>query len=147
MTAAENAALKALVLTDSTFAQAGKVFTGRAVSSSGTPITNTWYLVIQPGADDDSQERITGRYVNRRPSTTFQCVGTTPDQAISVTERLDKVLRPNGRGVRLSVPGERTGPLRRDYIGPAQIDPDTSPPMWFQTVEYSFTVQPIPNFN
>lgn len=144
MTAAENAALKALVLTDPTFAAAGKVFTGRAVSSTGAPITNTWYLVIQPGADDDSQERITGRYVNRRPSTTFQCVGTTPEQAISVSERLDKVLRPNGRGVRPNVSGERTGPLRRDYIGPAQIDADTSPPMWFQTVEYSFDAQPAP---
>lgn len=144
MTAAENAALKALVLADSTFAQAGKVFTGRAVTSDGKPITNTWYLVIQPGADDDSQDRLTGGYVHRRPSTTFQCVGTKPDQAISVTERLDKVLRPNGRGVRLSVSGERTGPLRRDYIGPAQIDPDTSPPMWFQTVEYSFDAQTAP---
>lgn len=144
MTAAENAALKALVLTESTFAPAGKLYTGRAVTTDGKPITNTWYVVIQPGADDDSQERQTGAYVNRRPSTTFQCVGTTPDQAISVTERLDKVLRPNGRGVRLSVPSERTGPLRRDYIGPAQIDPDTSPPMWFQTVEYSFDAQPAP---
>lgn len=144
MTAAENAALKSLVLSDVTFAAAGKVYTGRAVTTDGKPITNTWYVVIQPGGDDDSQERITGRYVNRRPSTTFQCVGTTPDQAISVSERLDKVLRPNGRGVRLSVPGERTGPLRRDYIGPAQIDPDTTPPMWFQTVEYSFDAQPAP---
>lgn len=144
MTATENAALKALLLSDATFARAGKVYTGRAVGSDGKPITNTWYLVIQPGADDDSQERITGRYVNRRPSTTFQCVGTTPDQAISVSERLDRALRPNGRGVRLTVPGERTGPLRRDYIGPAQIDSDTSPPMWFQTVEYSFDAQTAP---
>lgn len=145
MTAAENAALKALVLTDSTFAATGKVYVGRAVGANNTPITNTWYLVMQPGADDDSQDRITGRYVNRRPSTTFQCVGTTPDQAISVTERLDRVLRPNGRGVRLNVANVDTGRITRDYIGPAQIDPDTSPPMWFQTVEYSFTVQPIPN--
>lgn len=144
MTTAENAALKALVISDATFAPAGKLYTGRAVGADGKPITNTWYVVIQPGADDDSQERITGPYVNRRPSTTFQCVGTTPDQAISVTERLDRVMRPNGRGVRLNVPGERTGPLRRDYIGPAQIDPDTSPPMWFQTVEYSFDAQTAP---
>lgn len=144
MTAAENSALRSLVLSDPTFAAAGKLYTGRAVSSTGTPITNTWYVVIQPGADDDGQERFTGSYVNRRPSTTFQCVGTTPDQAISVSERLDKVLRPNGRGARLTVPNERTGPLRRDYIGPAQIDPDTSPPVWFQTVEYSFDAQPAP---
>jgi hypothetical protein len=143
MTAAENAALKALVLADATFAAAGKVYTGRAVGANNAPITNTWYVVIQPGADADSQTRLTGSYVHRRPSTTFQCVGTTPDQAISVTERLDRVLRPNGRGVILAVPGERTGPLRRDYIGPAQIDPDVSPPMWFQTVEYSFRSQPI----
>ena len=144
MTAAENSALRSLVLTDPTFAASGKLYTGRAVGADGKPITNTWYVVIQPGADDDSQERMSGWQVNRRPSTTFQCVGTTPDQAIGVAERLDKVLRPNGRGVRLSVPGERTGPLRRDYIGPVQIDPDTSPPVWFQTVEYSFDAQPAP---
>lgn len=144
MTAAENAALKALILTDSAFAATGKVFTGRAVGANNAPITGTWYLVIQPGGDDDSQERITGPYAVRQPSTTFQCVGTTPDQAIWVSEKLDAVLRPNSRGRTLTVPGVRTGPLKRDYIGPVQIDSDVSPPMWFQTVEYSFRSQPIP---
>lgn len=145
MTAAENAALKALVLTDAAFAAGGKVFTGRAVGANNSPITGTWYLVIQPGGDSDSQERMTGPYAVRRPSTTFQCVGTTPDQAVWVTEKLDAVLRSKGRGKTLAVPGLLTGPVRRDYIGPVQIDPDISPPTWFQTVEYSFRSQPAPN--
>lgn len=144
MTAAENAALKSLILTDSAFAAANKVFTGRAVGANNAPITGTWYLVMQPGADEDSQERLAGSYVFRWPSITFQCVGTTPDQAIWVSEKLDAVLRPRGMGRVLIVPGVRTGPLRRDYIGPAQIDSDVSPPMWFQTVEYSFRSQPAP---
>lgn len=144
MTATENAALKSLILTDSAFAASGKVFTGRAVGANNAAITGTWYLVIQPGEDSDSQERFTGAYAFRRPTTTFQCVGTTPEQAIWVSEKLDSVLRDRGRGRRLTVPGIRTGPLRRDYIGPVQIDSDPSPPLWFQTVEYSFDAQPAP---
>lgn len=144
MSRVETAALKLLVLSDPAFAAAGKLFEGRALDASGKPITNTWYVVLQPGADSDSADRATGWQLTRFPSFAFQCVGTTPDQAIATAERLDAVLRPRGVGRRLSVSDRVCGPLRRDYIGPVQIDPDISPPTWFQTVEYSFRSQPAP---
>lgn len=143
-TIAEKNALKALLLSDSEFKKTGKLFEGRAVGADGKPIAGTWYLVLQVGTDDDSQERLTGPYSTRRPSVTFQCVGTTPEQAMWVSERVDSVLRARGRGQVLNVPGERAGQMQRDYISPVQIDADVSPPMWYQTVEYGFQAQLIP---
>lgn len=141
---AEKNALKALLLSDAEFGKSGKLFEGRAVGADGKPIAGTWYLTLQVGSDDDVQDRATGGQVVRDASVTFQCSGSTPDQAQWVSERLDGVLRPFRRGVRLVVPKTKTDPLRRDYVSPVQIDSDVSPPMWFQTVEYSFRSQPTP---
>lgn len=143
-TIAEKNALKALLLSDTEFKKPSKLFEGRAVGSDGKPIAGTWYLTLQVGSDDDVQDRATGGQVVRDASVTFQCSGSTPEQAQWVSERLDGVLRPFRRGVRLVVPNSRTDPLRRDYVSPVQIDSDVSPPMWFQTVEYSFRSQPAP---
>jgi hypothetical protein len=151
-TIAEKNALKALLLTDTEFKKTSKLFEGRAVGSDGKPIAGTWYLTMQVGSDDDVQDRATGGQVVRDASVTFQCSGSTPEQAQWVSERLDGVLRPFRRGVRLVVPNTRTDPLNtrtgpseaRLRVNPVQIDSDVSPPMWFQTVEYSFRSQPAP---
>lgn len=141
---AEKNAYLALLRSNASFAPAGKLFEGRAVGSDGKPITGTWYVTLQPGDEGDEQDRATGSQMVRNPSTTFQCSGSTPEQTQWVVERLDAVLRPNRRGVRLTVAGWKNDPLRRDYVSSVQIDPDTSPPMWFATVEYSHRSQPTP---
>lgn len=143
-TVAEKNAYKALILSNPVFAPAGKLFEGRAVGNDGKPITGTWYVTMQPGDEGDSQDRATGSQAVRNPSMTFQCSGSTPEQTMNVVERLDAVLRPNRRGMRLAVTGFKNDPLRRDYVSSVQIDPDTSPPMWFVTVEYSHRAQPVP---
>lgn len=143
-TIAEKAAYRALLLSDTELAKAGKLFDGRAIGADGKPITNTWYLTMQAGSEDDEQDRATGSQAVRNPSTTFQCSGSTPDQAAWVAERLDSVLRPGRKGRRLTVVGTRNDPLQRDYVSPVQIDKDVSPPMWFVTVEYSHRSQAAP---
>lgn len=140
-TIAEKAAYKSLLLSDAEFAKAGKLFDGRAIGADGKPITNTWYVTMQAGTEDDEQDRATGSQAVRNPSTTFQCSGSTPDQAGWVVERLDAVMRPGRKGRKLIVPGCKNDPLRRDYVSPVEPDKDVSPPMWFVTVEYSHRSQ------
>lgn len=141
---AEKNAYLALLRSDAEFGKTGKVFEGQAIGTDGKPITGTWYVTLQGGDEGDEQDRATGSQAVRNPSTTFQCSGSRPEQAMWVVERLDGVLRPQRRGVRLSVAGSRNAPLRRDYVSGVNIDADTSPPMWFVTVEYSHRSQTNP---
>lgn len=142
MTRAETSALRTLVTSGTVFANVGKLFTGIAVADDGTPITGTWYAVLQPGEDTDSQDRLAGPYASREPSFTFQCVHTSPDGAAWVADQLDAVLRPSAAGLIVPAPGRHTFPIRRTYVGNIQKDTDAPSVMWFQTVEYSFRSDP-----
>ncbi|MGW8430935.1 hypothetical protein ACWGJ9_07400 [Curtobacterium citreum] len=142
MSLADDAALVELLRTDAELAKPDRLFDSVAERGDGKPISATWYVVMQPGADVDTIERLAGPQVHRQPSTTFQCVGSTPEQARRAAERVDRTLRPHGFGVVLTVPDRVTTPLMRDYVSPVQRDPDGSTPMWFQTLEYSFHSDP-----
>lgn len=139
---AATAALRAALTASPKFAAPSKVYDGRAVTDTGEPISGSWYVVIQPAETDDIGDRLSGRAIVQKLTTVFQCVGSTPEQAQGVVDDLDAVLRPSGRGLRLEVPGWSFKPLRRDYVSGVQIDKDASPPIWYQTVEYSHRSQP-----
>lgn len=141
MSLAEYRAIRDAILASPRF-PAGKLYEGRASTTDGKPITGTWYVVMQSGETTDRQERMTGPYATEEVTEVFQCVGTTVEQTLGVVRDLDSILRPGGRGLQIIVPGRTVQPLRRTYVAGVQSDSDISPPLWWQTVEYTYRSRP-----
>jgi hypothetical protein len=121
---------------------ADHVFVSEATGEDGKPITSTPYWVIHPGGAQDVQERLSGHYGTRWPQWTIHAVGENAAEVEWATEQMDSALRPKGRGLTLPVTGRTTYPLRRDVLGPIDIDRDINPPLFFQPSEYRFKSAP-----
>ena len=100
------------------------------------------YALVFAGGGPDNQERLTGPHTAREPSWTIHCVGASALAAEIVSDWVDDVLRPRGRGVILSVPGRQTGRLRRTDVGPVLDDDSTAPVVWYVPVTYRFKSSP-----
>jgi len=84
------------------------------------------------------QERLTGGQWTADFSITVHSVGTTPEQAQWVAERVYAQLL----GVRLTIPGRRARPVRAQGSQPVRVDADVSPPLFYTVDEFGLTTSP-----
>lgn len=100
------------------------------------------YVVVQPSDGDDTQERVTGPTITRHPRFTLQIVGSSYDNAQSITELVKPLFIVNGRGIQIDVAGEKGSGLWWSGDIPTQVDNDVTPPLIYNTVELGWTSDP-----
>lgn len=83
-------------------------------------------------------ERLTGAQATADYGVTAHSVGTTPDQAQFVAERVFAQLL----GHVLQVPGFRCRRVRHEASQPTQIDRDIDPPLFYAVDVFEFTSEP-----
>lgn len=137
----DTAAVKAAIETIP--ALATKTFVSVAPRTNGVLPTSP-YLVIHPADGNDTQDRVTGPYSTRRPSFTLHIVGSSYDNAQTVTELVKAKFVVAGRGVKLTIAGTNTKPCRWISPQPTQVDNSLTPPLIYNVAELDFEAQPIP---
>lgn len=98
----------------------------------------TKYCSVFVNNGDRTQERYTGGQWTADFTITVHSVGSTPEQAQWVAERVYEQLL----GARLSVPGRSARPVRAQSALPVQTDRDVSPPLFYTVDEFGFTTAP-----
>jgi len=122
-------------------ALASKTFVSVAPRTNGV-LPTAPYLVIHPADGTDIQTGVTGPYVTRRPNFTLHIVGSSYDNAQTVTELVKAKFVVNGRGVKLSIAGTNTKPCRWSSPQPTQVDNSLTPPLIYNVAEVDFEAQP-----
>ena len=84
------------------------------------------------------QERFTGGQSTADFGITVHSVGTTPEQAQWVAERVYAQLL----GARLTIPGRKARPVRAITSQPLQKDTDVSPPLFYCVDVFGLTTTP-----
>lgn len=114
---------------------AGLVHVGQAPADTSPP-----YLVLEPQRNSDEQARLSGPRSRETIQIAVRSVGETLDQAGWIDEHVDRACRPNGWGVRLTVPGRSCSPLdrRATDAGPD----DSAHRVWEVITSYRFTSSP-----
>lgn len=114
---------------------AGRVCVGDDDPDIGMP-----RVVVVPGRNADVQDRHTGAQRREVLQFTVMSVGSTLDQASWADEVVDRVLRPDGRGRVLDVPGRSCSRLSRRASDLAADD--SGPRVWAAITSYAFTSTP-----
>lgn len=86
----------------------GKVFAGLAPDDYPAP-----YVCVMPARNEDEQGRLTGSHGTEVITITVLSVGQSQDQSAWFDEQVDRVLRPNGMGIRPVVSGRNCGRIYR----------------------------------
>ncbi len=102
------------------------------------------YVVIHPSDGEDSQERLTGPRGTQHPDFTFHIVGSSYDNAQTVTELIKGKFVVSGFGVFLTVAGEYTTRCRWAMPTPTQVDNSLTPPLIYNVAELGFDSTPTP---
>lgn len=123
-------------------ALATKTYVSVAPRDSAGKLPTAPYLVIHPSDGDDSQERVTGPRLTRHPSFTLHIVGSSYDNAQTVTELVKGKFVVNGVGVKLTVVGETTKPCHWSVPIPTQVDTSLTPPLIYNAAELDFVSDP-----
>lgn len=98
------------------------------------------YAVVIPARNADIQSRNTGANAVEHMQFTVMSVGQDVNQASWLDERIDSVLRPNRKGVELTVQGRSCTPLERRAT---DLSPDDSADrVWESVSSYRFTSTP-----
>jgi hypothetical protein len=100
------------------------------------------YVVVHPSDGEDTQERSTGPRLEYHPNFTLHIVGTSYDNAQSVTEAVKAKFVVAGLGVYLSVSGETTERCVWSVPVPTQVDDSLTPPLIYTVAELSFDSYP-----
>lgn len=102
------------------------------------------YLVWHPARGTNQQAAVTGPRVIRRPRFTGHIVAATAEQVEVITDLLEELLMPHGRGIVIDVDGEKSYPLSFDAPLPIQAAKDPQPTIAYQVIEVGWTSQPRP---
>lgn len=122
-------------------ALASKTFVSTARVAGALPAAP--YVVVHPSDGEDTQDRVTGPRSALHPSFTLHIVGTSYDNAQTVTELVKAKFIVGGFGVKLSVSGETTKPCRWNAPIPTQVDDSLTPPLIYNVVELDFESQAL----
>jgi hypothetical protein len=117
---------------------AGKVFTTEAPHGTAAP-----YVVVHPTPGTNTQERVTGPRVSKHPSFTLHIVGKSGDAVQILADEVEELLFPNGRGIRIDVPGERGKPLWFAQPIPIQARDDPQPTIVYAVIETGWQSDPV----
>lgn len=99
------------------------------------------YALLLLGRPVSVQERATGSYAAEDVEIIVHATAPTPMESLWLAERIDKILRPNGWGITLAIPGRSLDPLRRtDALGP-EFD-ETGDAYWDTIQAYSTLSRP-----
>ena len=120
---------------------ATKTFVTLAANADGTKPTAP-YIVWHPAAGTNSQPGITAPRVTRNPRFTGHVVGKDAAQVQVLMDLLEAKLFPGGRGVVLSVAGERSKPLWYSCPVPIQVQTDPQPTVVYGVVEVGWSADP-----
>lgn len=101
-------------------------------------LVNPPYVVIHPADGVDTAERSTLLKKTHNPRFTLHIVGSSYDNAQTVTELIKARFVVNGKGVRLAIEGENTHPVRWSQPIPSQVDDSVSPPFVYNVIELAF---------
>lgn len=124
-------------------ALASKTFVAVAPRTNGA-LPTAPYVVIFPADGVDRQDRVTGPYSTRYPTFLFHIVGSSYDNAQTVTELVKAKFVVAGRGVKLTIAGSNTKPCQWSAPLPIQVDNDLTPPLIYSVAELTFQVDPTP---
>ena len=102
------------------------------------------YLLVHPADGVDSQERVTGPRITRHPRFTIHTVGGSYDQVSAASKAVKDKLIVSGRGVTLTVAGEKCQPVWYESPIPIQVDSDVTPPLVYHVAEVGFRSDPLP---
>lgn len=136
---ADTAAVKAKI--EEVTALSAKTFVSVAPRSNGV-LPTAPYVVIHPADGTDTQERVTGPRSTRHPSFTFHIVGTSYDNAQTVTEQIKAKFITGGVGIRLTVTGWNTKPCKWSSPLPTQVDNSITPSLIYNVVELDYDAEP-----
>lgn len=100
------------------------------------------YLVWHPAKGTNTQERVTGPRTTMHPRFTGHIVGVDADQTQLLTDLLEQKLFPAGRGIVLSVTGEKSKPLWFEAPLPVQASTDPLPAIVYSVVEVGWAADP-----
>lgn len=122
---------------------ADKVFVSETrYPAPNTDIVSPPYVVIDPADGNDTTDRVAGPRLTQHPRFTWRAVGRDYTEAAALGEDLKALVIVNGFGIRLAVPGERTGPMSYSSPIPVQRDDDASPVVYFHVAEGGFESNP-----
>lgn len=123
-------------------ALASKTYVSIAPRDSAGKLPAAPYVVVHPSDGDDTQERMTGPRSTYHPDFTLHIVGSSYDNAQTVTELIKSKFVVDGFGVRLSVPDENTFGCRWSVPAPTQVDNSVTPPLVYNVAELGFESEP-----
>ena len=117
-------------------------FATKTYVSVAPHLTTAPYIVWHPAAGSNSQPGITAPRVTRNPRFTGHIVGETADQVQILMDLLEAKLFPGGRGLVLTVAGERSKPLTYESPIPIQVQTDPQPTVVYGVVEVGWSADP-----
>lgn len=97
------------------------------------------YCVIHPAQGTNTQGRVTGPKSTRHPRFTLHIVGESAGQVQVLMDLLEDLLFPGGRGLTLTVTGERSFPLWFESPLPVQVQTDPQPTVIYGVAEVGWT--------
>lgn len=100
------------------------------------------YIVWHPANGVNTQEAVTGPRIAKHPRFTGHIVGVDADQVQLLTDMLEALLFPSGRGITISVVGERSYPLWFESPLPVQVQTDPQPVVVYGVVECGWRSDP-----
>lgn len=114
-------------------ALAAKTFVSMAPNGTVAP-----YVIVHPADGVDTVERLAGPASTQHPRFTLFFVGSSYDNAATVTELAKAKFVDRGTAIQVVVEGERSGGLQWSSPQPVQVDNDVTPPLVYSTVEISW---------
>jgi hypothetical protein len=121
---------------------ATKTFITQAKYPNSTDKVLPPYIVWHPAPGVNSQPGITSPRATRNPRFTGHIVGVDADQVQVLMDLLEAKLFPGGRGVVLTVTGERSKPLTYECPVPIQVQSDPQPAVIYGVVEVGWSADP-----
>lgn len=101
------------------------------------------YVVIHASDGTDEQDRFAGPQSVYQPNFTLHIVGSSYDNAQTVTELIKAKFVVNGFGVFLTVTGEQTRRCRWSMLQPTEVDNSLGSPLIYNVVELAFDSSPL----
>jgi hypothetical protein len=123
---------------------ASKTFVLAATRDSAGNLPVAPYVVIWPADGTDSVERLAGPNAQMNPRFVLHIVGSSYDNAQTVTELVKAKFVAAGFGIQAVIPGEFSGGMRISEPQPTQVDYDLDPPLIYNTLEVAWEAQPLP---
>lgn len=120
---------------------ASKTFITEAKVAGSTTKPAPPYIVWHPSNGVNTQERVTGPRSTKNPRFTGHVVGGDADQVQVLMDLLEAKLFPGGRGVVLTVAGEKSFPLWFEQPIPIQVQTDPQPTVVYGVVEVGWRAE------